>query len=322
MSVQTKATIASFGGKILKLTHNASTTNCEMGFNLYLPPQATLNPLHKVPVLIYLSGLTCTGDNCAEKGFFQHGASQKGIAVLYPDTSPRTSQSNLSPIHYNSSHHNDGSNYAYRLRFVKITGGLKIAGEDDSYDFGSGAGFYVDATREPWSKGYKMYSYITEELPKALFSTFQQLDEKRWGADSGGEHCTEEVDGQFLKNPGKYKSCSAFAPIANPINCPWGQKAFKGYFGEDQQQKWKEHDATELVKKWKGPLDLLIDVGTGDNFYKEGQLLPENFAKAAKESGNDKELNIRYQPDYDHSYYTMASFADDHVYHAAKHLFA
>jgi len=148
-----------------------------------------------------------------------------------------------------------------------------------------------------------------------------------------------------LKNPGKYKSCSAFAPIANPINCPWGQKAFTGYFGEDQQQKWKEHDATELVKKWKGPLDLLIDVvshhipflvsfvsiiytdgclsqGTGDNFYKEGQLLPENFAKAAKESGNDKELNIRYQPDYDHSYYTMASFADDHINHAAKHLFA
>lgn len=175
---------------------------------------------------------------------------------------------------------------------------------------------------------------------------------------------------QFLKNPGKYKSCSAFAPIANPINAPWGQKAFKGYFGEDQQEKWKEHDATELVKKWKGPLDLLIDVvcsfnclpfsfpffvpafyvpgsslpitellslrratgltirpsyafqGTGDNFYKQGQLLPENFAKAAKESGNEKGVNIRYQPDYDHSYYTMASFADDHVEHAAKYLFA
>lgn len=150
---------------------------------------------------------------------------------------------------------------------------------------------------------------------------------------------------QFLKNPGKYKSVSAFAPIANPINCPWGQKAFKGYFGEDQSSKWKEHDATELVKKYKGGLDLLIDVvcisdclrvnlaiealtaanvrlqGTGDNFYKQGQLLPENFAMAAKESGNDRDLIIRYQPDYDHSYFTVASFADDHVDHAAKHLF-
>lgn len=141
---------------------------------------------------------------------------------------------------------------------------------------------------------------------------------------------------QFLKNPGMYKSVSAFAPIANPINCPWGQKAFKGYFGEDQQQKWKEHDASELVKQWKGPLEMLIDVvcddmrfmdnftnnqqGTGDNFYKQGQLLPENFIEAAKQAGNDKGINLRMQPDYDHSYYFMASFADDHVEWAAKHL--
>ncbi|MCJ1298345.1 hypothetical protein MMC08_001134 [Hypocenomyce scalaris] len=286
MSVQTTATIASFGGKLLKLKHNASTTNCEMAFNLYLPPQATTNPVHKVPVLIWLSGLTCTGDNCAEKGFFQHRASQKGIAVVYPDTSPR---------------------------------GLEIEGENESYDFGSGAGFYVDATKEPWSKGYNMYSYIKEELPKALFSSFEQLDSSRvsiTGHSMGGHGALI----LFLKNPGKYKSVSAYAPIANPINCPWGQKAFKGYFGEDQQSKWKEHDATELVKKYKGPLDLLIDVGTGDKFYNEGQLLPENFAKAAKESGNDKDLTIRYQPGYDHSYFTMASFADDHVNHAAKHL--
>ncbi|KAL9094577.1 MAG: hypothetical protein Q9165_003136 [Trypethelium subeluteriae] len=270
MSVETTATIASFGGKLLKLKHKASTTNCDMAFNLFLPPQATTSSSGKVPVLFYLSGLTCTGDNCAEKGFFQHGASQKGIAVVYPDTSPR---------------------------------GLQIQGEDDSYDFGSGAGFYVDATKDPWSKGYQMYSYVTEELPKTLFGAFPQLDSSR-----------------FLKNPGKYKSCSAFAPIANPINCPWGQKAFKGYFGDDQQQKWKEHDATELVKQWKGPLDLLIDVGTGDNFYKQGQLLPENFVKAAKEAGVDKDVKLRMQADYDHSYYFMATFADDHIAHAAKHL--
>jgi len=290
MSVTTKATIASFGGKLLKLTHNAKTTNCEMAFNLYLPPQAFANNRKKVPVLIYLSGLTCTADNCSEKGFFQHGASQHGVAVLYPDTSPRD---------------------------------LKIAGEDESWDFGTGAGFYVDATNSPYDKGYKMYSYITEELPSTVFEAFkEQLDSTRvsiTGHSMGGHGALT----LFLKNPGKYKSVSAFAPIANPINCPWGQKAFKGYFGEDQQEKWQEHDATELIKKWKGqgPLDLLIDVGTGDNFYKQGQLLPENLEKAAKEAGVEG-VNVRYQPDYDHSYYFMASFADEHVKHAAKHLFA
>ncbi|GAM37926.1 hypothetical protein TCE0_033r08262 [Talaromyces pinophilus] len=287
MAVTTKATIASFGGKLLKLSHNAKTTGCEMSFNLYLPPQAFVSGGQKVPLLIYLSGLTCTADNCSEKGFFQHGASKKGIAVLYPDTSPR---------------------------------GLGIQGEDDAYDFGSGAGFYVDATLPPYDKGYNMYSYITEELPATVFEAFaSQIDRERvsiTGHSMGGHGALT----LFLRNPGKYKSVSAFAPITNPINCPWGQKAFKGYFGEDNQEKWKEHDATELVKKWKGPLNVLIDVGTGDNFYKQGQLLPENFAKAAQEA-DIKGVQIRYQPDYDHSYYTMATFADDHVEHAAKYLF-
>ncbi|OOQ83896.1 S-formylglutathione hydrolase [Penicillium brasilianum] len=284
--VTEKARIASFGGKLLKLSHNATTTRCEMSFNLYLPPGATESSSAKVPVLIYLSGLTCTADNCSEKGFFQHGASKKGIAVLYPDTSPR---------------------------------GLSIEGEDDSYDFGSGAGFYVDATKPPYNQGYNMYSYVTEELPEVVFKAFPQLDASRvsiTGHSMGGHGALT----LFLRNPGKYKSVSAFAPITNPINCPWGQKAFKGYFGEDQQEKWKEHDATELVKKWNGPeLDILIDVGTGDNFYKQGQLLPENFQAAADAAGL-KGVNIRYQPDYDHSYYTMATFADDHIEHAAKYL--
>jgi S-formylglutathione hydrolase len=288
MTFETKATIASFGGKLLKLSHKASSTNCEMSLNLYLPPQANESG-RKVPVLFYLSGLTCTGDNCSEKGFFQHGASQKSIAVVYPDTSPR---------------------------------GLNIQGEDDSYDFGSGAGFYVDATKEPWSKGYKMYTYITEELPKALFTSFDQLDSERvsiTGHSMGGHGALT----LYLKNPGKYKSCSAFAPIANPINCDWGKKAFKGYFGDEQQEMWKKHDATELIKQWKGgPLSILIDVGTGDNFYKQGQLLPENFMAAAKEAGNDTGIELRMQPDYDHSYYFMASFADEHVTFAAQHLFA
>ncbi|KAI9886713.1 MAG: hypothetical protein M1823_001489 [Watsoniomyces obsoletus] len=288
MSFKINATIASFGGKLLKLSHDASTTGCQMALNLYLPPQATQQS-EKVPVLFYLSGLTCTGDNCAEKGFFQHGASRRGIAVVYPHTSPR---------------------------------GLNIPGEDDSYDFGTGAGFYVDATKEPWSKGYRMYSYITDELPRALFAQFGELDGKRvsiTGHSMGGHGALT----LFLKNPGKYKSVSAFAPIANPINAPWGQKAFGGYFGDDQRELWEEHDATELIKKWKGPLDVLIDVGTADNFYKQKQLLPENLDEAASDSvdATEKNVNIRYQPDYDHSYYFIASFADDHIDHAAKYLF-
>lgn len=288
MSVETTATIASFGGKLLKLKHAAKSTNCDMAFNLYLPPTAFNGK--KVPVLIYLSGLTCTADNCSEKGFFQNGASKHGIAVLYPDTSPR---------------------------------GLGIAGEDDSWDFGTGAGFYVDATNAPYDKGYNMYSYVTEELPSVVFDAFKdQLDSSKvsiTGHSMGGHGALT----LFLKNPGKYKSCSAFAPIANPINCPWGQKAFKGYFGEENEAKWKEHDATELLKKWKGQnLELLVDVGTGDNFYKQGQLLPENLVQAAKDAGVEKGVQVRMQPDYDHSYYFMASFADEHVAWAAKALCA
>ncbi|OJJ44902.1 hypothetical protein ASPZODRAFT_134318 [Penicilliopsis zonata CBS 506.65] len=286
MSVTTKATIASFGGKLLKLSHQATTTRCEMAFNLYLPPQTFQDPAAKIPVLIYLSGLTCTADNCSEKGFFQHGASKRGIAVLYPDTSPR---------------------------------GLDIQGENDSWDFGTGAGFYVDATESPYKEGYNMYSYVTEELPQTVFAAFPQLDATRvsiTGHSMGGHGALT----LFLKNPGKYKSVSAFAPISNPINCPWGQKAFNGYLGSESE-KWKAYDATELVKKWKGDLNLLIDVGTGDNFYKQGQLLPENFEAAAREAGVAG-VQVRYQPDYDHSYFTMATFADDHVDHAARYLFA
>ena len=146
MSMQVNSTLASFGGKILKLSHSAKSTACTMNLNLFVPPQASASS--PAPVLIWLSGLTCTGDNCAEKGFLQHRAAQRGIAVVYPDTSPR---------------------------------GLKIQGEDESYDFGTGAGFYVDATKEPYSKGYKMYTYITEEMPKDLFASFKELDSSRVG---------------------------------------------------------------------------------------------------------------------------------------------
>ena len=256
-----------------------------MALNLYLPPQASK---HKVPVLFYLSGLTCTGDNCAEKGFFQPAAAKHGIAIVYPDTSPR---------------------------------GLGISGEGDSWDFGTGAGFYVDATKAPYSNGYNMYSYITAELPKALFAHFEwQLDSERVSitGHSMGGHGALTI---YLRNPKAYKSVSAFAPIANPSKCPWGAKAFTGYFGEEDKAKWAEHDATELLRAWKGGnFEVLIDVGTGDNFYKQGQLLPENFLAAAKEAGVEKGVKLRMQPDYDHSYYFISSFAEDHVDWAAKHL--
>ncbi|KAI1393663.1 S-formylglutathione hydrol [Hypoxylon trugodes] len=287
MAFETKATIANFGGKLLKLQHQSSGTNTPMDVNLFLPPAALINGGHKVPVLIYLSGLTCTPQNCTEKGFFQAHAAAKGIALVWPDTSPR---------------------------------GANIAGETESWDFGAGAGFYVDATQDPWKGFYRMESYISTELPSALFAAFpEQLDAERvsiTGHSMGGHGALT----LYLKNPGKYRSVSAFAPIANPSECAWGKKAFTGYLGEDTAQ-WKKHDATELVKGWKGDLKALVDVGTGDNFYKQGQLLPENFEKAVKEAGVQG-LTLRYQPDYDHSYFFMSSFAGDHVEHAAKYLFA
>ncbi|GAB1190898.1 hypothetical protein APSETT444_000063 [Aspergillus pseudonomiae] len=171
--------------------------------------------------------------------------------------------------------------------------GLNIPGENDSWDFGTGAGFYVDATQKPYNESYNMYTYVREELPNVVFQHFPQLDPER-----------VSITGHSMGGHGALML---------------GQKAFSGYLGENYQDLWKEYDSTELVKGWKGPLKMLIDVGTGDNFYRQGQLLPENFEKAVTEAGF-KGLQIRYRPDYDHSYYTMASFSDDHVAHAAKYL--
>jgi len=293
MTFETTAEIASFGGRLLKLTHNSTSTKCEMKLNLYLPPQATkTGPL--TPVIFYLAGLTCTGDNGAEKAFFQSAASKHGIAIVYPDTSPRTPK-----------------------------GTEPLPQEDEDWDFGSGAGFYVDATRSPWSSKYKMYSYITKELPEALFGFSPELDRGRisiMGHSMGGHGALT----LFLKNPGMYKSVSAFSPISNPSRCPWGQKAFKGYFGDQstESKSWEEHDATSLVGAWKGPLDVLIDVGTGDAFYKQKQLLPENFVEAAKKAGDDKHVQLRLQEGYDHSYFFISTFATDHINHHAKYLFS
>ncbi|KAI1102965.1 putative esterase [Jackrogersella minutella] len=289
MAFETKATIANFGGKLLKLQHQSTSTGTPMDVNLFLPPAALSGSGGKVPVLIYLSGLTCTPQNCTEKGFFQAHAARAGIAMVWPDTSPR---------------------------------GLNLPGESESWDFGAGAGFYVDATQAPWRGHYSMETYVSSELPAALFARFgDTLDAARvsiTGHSMGGHGALT----LYLKNPGKYRSVSAFAPISNPSQCPWGVKAFTGYLGDADTDAWKKHDATELVKGWNGgDLKALVDVGTGDNFYKAGQLLPENLEKAVKEAGVSG-LEVRYQPDYDHSYFFMSSFAGDHVDHAAKYLFA
>lgn len=263
MPFTTKAKIASFGGTLYKLSHKSTSTGTEMNVNIFLPPQA-LQSKTKVPVLLYLSGLTCTPDNCAEKGFFQHGCAAKGVALVLPDTSPR---------------------------------GLNYPGETDSWDFGAGASFYVDATTEPWKKGYQMETYLTKELPEALFKDEEfgrYLDGERvsiTGHSMGGHGALT----LYLKHPGMYKSVSAFAPIANPSRCPWGEKAFTGYLGTDREE-WKKHDATELVKGWKGgELKMLVDVGTGDKFYQEKQLLPENLREAVKGAGLEDGFELRFQ---------------------------
>ncbi|KKA31029.1 hypothetical protein TD95_004115 [Thielaviopsis punctulata] len=284
MTFEIKSTIAAAGGRILKLSHPSSATKTPMAVNIFLPPSASATA--PAPVLLYLSGLTCSPDNCTEKGFLHIWAARAGIALVWPDTSPR---------------------------------GLALPGEHDAWDFGSAAGFYIDATQAPWRDHYRMEEYVVRELPAALAAQFAELDMKRVSiaGHSMGGHGALTL---YLKNPGMYKSVSAWAPIANAAQCGWGEKAFSGYLGEDREE-WKKHDATELVAGWKGPLNALIDVGTDDPFYKQKQLLPENFEAAAEKAGLQG-LTVRYQKGYDHSYFFVSTFGEDHVKHAAKFLFS
>ncbi|KAM3454218.1 hypothetical protein MY5147_006086 [Beauveria neobassiana] len=203
MAFTTNASIRVFGGRLLKLTHQSATTGTPMNLNLFLPASATASATASspMPVLFYLSGLTCTPDNVTDKAFLQAHAAPLGLALLYPDTSPRA---------------------------------LGLPGEDDSWDFGSAASFYVDAVRAPYEVNYKMETYVAEELPKAVFAAFPELDGKRVAVSghSMGGHGALML---FLKYPGKYKSVSAFAPIANPSECPWGTKAFSGYLSDERR---------------------------------------------------------------------------------------
>ncbi|XP_019634932.1 PREDICTED: S-formylglutathione hydrolase-like [Branchiostoma belcheri] len=280
MAVSEVSSNKMFGGFQKVFSHESTWLKCKMNFGVYLPPQAESG---KCPVLYWLSGLTCTEQNFVTKACAQRAAAEHGIIIIAPDTSPR---------------------------------GCNIEGEEDGWDFGTGAGFYVNATEDKWKTNYRMYSYVTEELPSVVNSNFPVDSDRQsvFGHSMGGHGALI----CYLKNPGKYRSVSAFAPICNPISCPWGQKAFSGYLGSNQET-WKEYDASELVKKYQGPpVDILIDQGTADNFLPAGQLLPDNFVAACAES--KVPVVLRMQEGYDHSYYFMASFMDDHIKHHAKHL--
>ncbi|AUT03726.1 S-formylglutathione hydrolase [Nostoc sp. CENA543] len=264
-----------FDGQLGFYSHHSSSCNSEMRFAVYQPPQASQNP---VPVLYFLSGLTCTEENFIVKAGAQRYAAEYGLMLVAPDTSPRN------------------------------TG---IAGEDDNWDFGIGAGFYVDATEAPWRSHYQMYSYIVQELPAIIAANFPVQPENQGicGHSMGGHGALVCA----MRNPNLYKSVSAFAPIVAPMRCPWGQKAFQGYLGSNQET-WRAYDASELVQQVGFHSAILIDQGTADKFL-EVQLLTDVFAQACKTV--NQPLNLRYQAGYDHSYYFIASFIEDHIRHHA-----
>jgi len=262
-----------FGGVQGYYAHGSQEIGLEMKFAVYQPPQARDG---RVPMLVYLAGLTCTEETFAIKAGAQRVAAELGLMLVAPDTSPR---------------------------------GANIPGEAESWDFGLGAGFYVDATREPWSRYYRMYSYITRELPDLIATTFP-ADVARQGifGHSMGGHGALVC---ALRNPGQYKSLSAFAPIAAPTRCPWGKKAFTGYLGEDLQ-RWQEYDASELVKRVPFPGTILVDQGLSDKFLAD-QLYPEVFEAACRKSGQN--LTLRRQEGYDHGYFFISTFMEDHLRH-------
>ncbi|WP_066015188.1 S-formylglutathione hydrolase [Endozoicomonas atrinae] len=260
-----------FNGDLYRYKHPSKETKTDMVFAIFLPPQAATEP---VPVLYWLSGLTCTDENFCQKAGAFRKAAELGLCIVCPDTSPR---------------------------------GLNLPGEHDAYDFGSGAGFYVDATNAPWSENYRMYSYVVDELPKLVEGHFKVTTQKAFAGHSMGGHGALVIG---LRNPDRYCSISAFSAIAHPSMSQWGQKAFTHYLGENREL-WQQYDATLLVGSAKTHLPILIDQGDNDDFFKQGQLKPEDFKTACQNSGYPIILNMRVG--YDHSYYFISSFIDDHL---------
>lgn len=282
MAIETLETIgehASFGGTVGFYRHSSSVNGCDMQFSVFVPPQAAVA---KVPALTWLSGLTCTEETFMIKSGAQRVAAELGLMLIAPDTSPR--------------------------------GGDVPDDVDRAYDFGLGAGFYLNATEEPWLRHYRMYDYVSRELPDLVFREFPGDRARRgiFGHSMGG-HGALTIG---LKNPGHYRSISAFAPICNPMNCPWGRKAFSGYLGEDRES-WRQYDAVELVNSRlydKPAHRILVDQGLADQFLEE-QLHPQSFELACKE--NDVALELRRHELYDHGYYFIATFMEEHLRHHA-----
>ncbi|MCX2972833.1 S-formylglutathione hydrolase [Halieaceae bacterium IMCC8485] len=268
-----------FGGRQLRYCHASDVLGCEMNFSIYLPPQAEQG---KVPVLYWLSGLTCTDENFVTKAGAQRYAAEHGIAIVAPDTSPR---------------------------------GEGVPDDPEAaWDFGLGAGFYVNATQSPWSQHYRMYDYVVTELPALLKAQFP-VDEARMAISghSMGGHGALTI---ALKNPGRFKSVSAFSPICSPLRCPWGEKALGMYLGDDRAT-WAEHDSCALMAHVEEKLPALVDQGDADNFLQE-QLKPELLQEVANSVGYP--LELRMQPGYDHSYFFIASFIGEHIAFHASHL--
>ena len=281
-NVRTTAESRCFGGVVSFHEHPSQATGGEMRFSAYVPPQAESEP---VPVLYYLAGLTCTEETFQIKAGAQRYAAEHGVMLVSPDTSPRDA---------------------------------RIPGEDDDYDFGTGAGFYLDAEREPYSKRYKMYSYVTAELPELVRDTFPgKADPERQGifGHSMGGHGALVL---ALHNPRLYASVSAFAPVCAPTRAPWGEKAFSNYLGEDRGS-WRAYDASELVRErpFADGRRILVDQGTEDQFLDE-QLYPHVFEEACEASG--QKLTLRHHEGYDHSYYFISTFMEDHIRHHARAL--
>ena len=268
-----------FGGRQLRYQHASSTLSCDMRFSVFLPPQAEQEP---VPVLYWLSGLTCNDENFVQKAGAQRAAAAHGVAIVAPDTSPR--------------------------------GDSVPDDADAAYDFGLGAGFYVNATEAPWASHYHMYDYCTEELPRLIHQNFPVTADRQgiFGHSMGGHGALTIA----LKNPTQYRSVSAFAPICAPMDCPWGHKALGNYLGEDRNL-WGEYDATALITSGAPVIPMKVDQGAEDDFLVK-QLKPELLQRACQQ--REYPLDYQLHPGYDHSYFFIESFIDQHIAFHARNL--
>ncbi|AIT79552.1 S-formylglutathione hydrolase [Novosphingobium pentaromativorans] len=276
MTLETVSTNKSFGGVQGVYRHRSAQTGTEMTFSVFVPDHA---PGASLPALWYLSGLTCTHANVTEKGEFRAACAKHGVIFIAPDTSPRGDD----------------------------------VSDDEGYDFGKGAGFYVDATQEPWAKNFRMRSYIEQELPALIAANFP-VDMGRQGitGHSMGGHGALTIG---LRNAGRFRSVSAFSPIVSPLSCPWGDKALTGYIGGDRAN-WREYDACALIEDGARLPDLLVDQGTADGFLEE-QLRTDLLIQACEKTGQP--ATIRMQEGYDHSYYFISTFMAEHVdWHAER----